>query len=261
MFCEKRDVSREFRVTTIEGVSVKVSSVNIGIASGQSSDTVSLRYHGWSLRKPQYVLDAVDGIATFADTSSAQGLGNLRLDITIPASFSGILTIMTSSGNIDINSLSAGRFSLETVSGNLVAGEIRAESVSFVSRSGNRIVRRLQTDRLEASSSSGSVRVDDCLARDVSVKTTSGAIRVSFGDFSQTRISAASVTGGVTVFVPESAAFSFEIHSQTGTVTSDIPAFAASIADRRQASGATGSGESVLSAETRTGSIAILNRR
>lgn len=299
MFGEKVDVVREFAPDEITGIAVTVVSANVCVYGGEPSGTVKFHYHGWSLAKPNPFVGLADGTATFTDTSKTQDLGNLKLDVFVPAGFVKPVSIRTASGNVTVDDLECAAFSgvassgnltakrlrvggdlsLETTSGNCVAGTIeasrvafssksgnltadflRADAVSFASASGNRTIRRLVAGKLDSTSTSGNLTVDDCSIADLRADSTSGSITLNLSAFDRSRVAARSATGSITVAVPRSAGFSLEAKTDTGSISSDIPEIREKVSGAKQVSARISSGEGLIDLTSRNGSLKVLGR-
>lgn len=298
MFGEKVDIEREFDLDSVNGIAVTVESVNLKIIPAESPETIRFHYYGKTLAKTDFFAGLSGGFATFTDTSKAQRMGDLHLDLYVPAGFekaisitttsgcvefdalecgsfsfsatsgnlkatsirAGELVARTTSGNTDVGSITASRYAFGSKSGNLTADSVRADEVVFSATMGNRTVRRLDAGKLEATATSGSIKAEEYSARETWVKTTSGAVSLSFGNFAGDRLTAETTAGRITIALPRTAGFDFTAKTSGGRIDSDFPGMADTVSGSKNVELRIGSGEGSISLETKSGGIRLTSR-
>jgi lia operon protein LiaG len=143
-----------------------------------------------------------------------------RIEVLLPKSFQGSLTLGTISGGIKV----PGEWRLaalvaRTVSGEVEVDAVRAAAIRLATTSGSVRAEKL-SGGLDLHAISGSIRVNAAEGGG-SFKTISGGVRVQFTDLSGS-VDASSVSGGVRLGLPVNASFEFEGRSVSGGIHTDF---------------------------------------
>jgi len=225
------------------------------------------------------------------------GAFGTRIEISIPASDRGIavssssgdivasgehiassFNIETSSGRIVANSVTAGSIGMGSGSGRITANSVTADVVNIESSSGRIAVGSITADRARVQSASGGIALGT-VNGDVSVRSTSGSIeldmangavniRSSSGRVRGTlagnagNVSIETISGGVTLNLPQTLAFNFSSRSSSGSLHTPFDdRLFRPLTDRHSAQGVIGGGASEddlqRSIDIRTGSGSI----
>lgn len=178
-----------------------------------------------------------------------------RVEVHLPKSFFGKLTIKTVSGRIEC----AGRLVLSEIcvsstSGRIALGNVSAGTAVLSTISGMIAAESLRAET-DAHSTSGSIRIARAEG-DGDFKTVSGAIEVAFhavtGD-----IAASSTSGRIRVAVPPLLSFSVEAQSVSGPIS--VPISGRAFGGRHAVSGTVGdSPQTMLRLSTVSGRIEVV---
>jgi len=220
--------------------------------------------------------------------------GRTWLDVKIPEDWKNALEVSTVSGQITAPQLNGEEIKLNTTSGSINVANINGEEVQMRSTSGSfkigkAIVRDLfemgtisgsfEADNIEAQkvkveSTTGTVTIKNAVAEKVTstsisgavqmnlqegsaeMSTTSGEISVSFEKDFQ-KFKANSVSGSVTLKVPEDAGFKAEIKTVSGSI--DCKDFSLKIlsSKKNHLEAEAGDGDSEIEVYTTSGSVSI----
>lgn len=165
----------------------------------------------------------------FAETTYENGSINVRngrrsgffglrskVELFLPASWEGSLSIITVSGSIKLpNQWKLSSLNLKTISGSIEVGSVAAGMIQLGSTSGS-IKADMLNGALDLHSISGSIKVENA-AGGGSFNTTSGGIRVNFTGLSS-HVKASSISGGVRLGLPADASVELEAASGTGSI-------------------------------------------
>jgi lia operon protein LiaG len=168
---------------------------------------------------------------------------NLTLQVSLPAKYSGRLALRTVAGGVEVADHAYAGIELSTTSGNVRVGAVSAADFVMHTTSGNLLVKSVAAERSDITSVSGAVDVKS-ITGNVTVGTTSGEVTLACGAM-PSGMDVGSTSGGVTVRLPQDAAFVLDAHSTSGIVTCRFPitiSESSSGGGRRTLSGTVGSG-------------------
>lgn len=160
----------------------------------------------------------ISGGSILVRNGTRQGFFGLRscIEIYLPASFEGSLTLGTVSGSIRIpDEWKLASLIARTISGDVAVNTVSAATVRLSTTSGSIRAESL-SGNLDLHAISGSIRVNAAQGGG-SFKTTSGGVRVNFTEL-HSSVDASSVSGGVRLGLPADAAFEFEGRSVSGSI-------------------------------------------
>lgn len=216
------------------------------------------------------------------------------LDVTIPANWAGDLNIRNTSGNISAKELKGKDISIITISGaisadELIGGDIEIKSTSgaiTVSKlsasgilsgstmSGKYTVNSIDCRKVELESISGTVALNDVscdniYAKNISgsvdiamkngnadIETTSGTIKAKFIDGFDT-IKAKSISGEVTLNIPENSQFKADIKTISGSINCNDFPIKVDLRKENVLKGTAGNGDSQININTASGGVKI----
>lgn len=207
-----------------------------------------------------------------ADISLKSSSGNIRIqDAT------GNITIETVSGEIEADTLNGDNGYIKSTSGDiLIAEAVFSDSFEATSVSGKCHIDKLECTKAILDSNSGGIKIEDAIAETLKsestsgtvalrmrkgsaeLKTASGNIKAEFEE-SFNLIKAKSISGTVSLTLPENSQFSLDASSTSGTIRCrDFPIKISSSNDKSLV-GVVGSGDSVVNIKTTSGNILIGN--
>ncbi len=102
---------------------------------------------------------------------------DLKLDITIPQSYKGMVGIQTVSGDVQCNGFEGKGISVQTASGDIQIMSCRGESLECSTASGDLTFKESTLDRVQGNTASGDVNLEDMRSERVRIRTASGDIR------------------------------------------------------------------------------------
>lgn len=139
-----------------------------------------------------------------------------RVEILLPASWSGSLSLSTVSGGIQSDDVwTFSSLYAKTISGSIRFNDISAAMLRLISTSGSVYADRA-SGTMELRSISGSVKVEDAEGGGT-YKTTSGSVRVNFSALTG-HVDASTVSGGVRLNLPADASFELDAKSVSGGI-------------------------------------------
>lgn len=170
-----------------------------------------------------------DDASLYAEVGSANGRLSIRngrrqnilwlrsrIEILIPASWHGSLSLSTIGGSIIsrdswvLNSMKA-----KSISGRIDFSSISASMIRLSTTSGS-ISLGFGEGTMDLHSISGSIKVENARGGG-SFKTTAGSVRASF-DVLSSHIDASSISGGIRLGLPEDASFELDAKSISGSI-------------------------------------------
>lgn len=193
---------------------------------------------------------------------------NMKLDVTIPKSFSDKLSLSSTSGEINmvIDDKELTELTASTTSGDIYCkiksaemnGSSTSGSVTFITEAGNMDVGTTsgnvncttQAGDIHAGSTSGDVTCKTD-AGDINASTVSGGVEIFCNDFD--KIVADTTSGGVELTVSKDSSFKINFDSVSGSLDSNLPLSVKS-SGKRHFEGTYGSGEGVIDVDTTSGS-------
>ena len=172
-------------------------------------DTVEVRLHGSANARERAGIPHLsaeqsgDTIAISVDRDQVIGFhwSRLVLDVTIPGSWAGALSVGTVSADVSLPGMTAASVAVRTVSGDAALGAIRSGEVSFHTTSGTLRAQGIDTRQADLASVSGDMTVD-LLAGSVRASSTSGDISLTLPADAGFRLDARAVSGRVTCAFP-----------------------------------------------------------
>ena len=171
-------------------------------------------------------VDVVDEGGTLAITGRGTSLAGFQFMkvgfqdhatvVKVPRSYTGSLTVETSSGSIDVADLDGlGSVALSANSGYVSAMRVSAGSVDLKTSSGNIVAVGVEAEAFSARASSGSLSFDDVEASSFEARTSSGD--QSLGDVRANTLSARSSSGDIETAVID--AEGVELEASSGHVS------------------------------------------
>lgn len=165
------------------------------------------------------------GSAYFQTSSGSKKLGTLEL--------TGDLTIHSSSGSVNVTSLSCKNATVEGSSGTFNADAVNCNSIAVKNSSGSITIKRVQGA--------------------ASLKTNSGSINASFTE-PKDHIEAECSSGSISLQLPENTGFTVDASTSSGNISND---FGLEKDNGRRLTGKTGDGAVAINVRTSSGSIKI----
>lgn len=184
-------------------------------------DAIEIVY--WtSSEKAVDVVDEGGVLKITGQGTSLTGLMIMKVDfqdrttvVKVPQSYTGSITVETSSGSIDVAELDGlESVTLSANSGYVSAMRVNAGSVDLRTSSGNIVAVGVGAEAFSARASSGSLSFDDVEASSFEARTTSG--NQSLGDMRAGTLSARSSSGGIETAVID--AESVELEASSGSI-------------------------------------------
>lgn len=264
---------KTFQLKDVAEIQVHMSSEAIHIYRGEAGSEVRFRYYGKSWPARRLVAENVNGMVTVRPDGSIR-MGDLKLDITLPADYGKILDIKNSSGSVTAEPLVLADFRLDVSSGSLRADTIKATTATIHTSSGGVEIRSIEAGQVEITSQSGDIQAGACACKQTSMETSSGAIRVSraggnfelqstsgkvslsIDSFDSNRVKMDSTSGSITLELPANAGFSLEARSTSGGIQSEFAVSGDS--GRNLLTGKVGEGTGQVSLHTTSGNINIV---
>jgi len=166
-----------------------------------------------------------------------------NLEVLVPQELSESLTLLavnTTSGKINISGFEATKLNVSSTSSAIEVSDIISTNADFNTTSGSIRVINIRADKIDVSSVSGGVVLSSATVANIDLSTTSGAIAVA-GEFDRvntstvsgavsitsdkvpSRIDSSSVSGGVTVYLPNDGEITVSHSAVSGRFASDIP--------------------------------------
>ncbi|MBP7175021.1 MAG: DUF4097 family beta strand repeat protein [Thermoclostridium sp.] len=165
----------------------------------------------------------------------------------------------TTSGSLQIGTLVAAEmFEKSTVSGSFEVDVLEAGEVKLGSTSGSTTVRGGTTEKVTSTSISGSVNMN-LQEGSTELSTTSGGISVSF-DKGFEDFKANSVSGSVTLQIPEDCEFKVNVNTISGDINCDDFSMKTLSSEKNHLEAEVGDGESNIEVHTTSGSVNIHKR-
>lgn len=199
---------------------------------------------------------------------------NLKLDVYIPAQFTGSLDVDTNSGEITTEELVLQNLKIASTSGNIDTQYIQAGNVQIDTTSGE-ITIKGKFDTLRVKSTSGNLRSDLAKAGSTVVESTSGEIMLSGSldgisaktssgniiintDLFSKDADIESTSGEVMLNLPENAGFKLDCKTNSGDINCQFPVTVTSNNNEDNLIGTVGNGERNMKIKTSSGNIDIL---
>jgi len=235
---------REIKIDWVSGsIDVRVGTGDDVVFYETSSRTLT------EAQKMQYSLSAsgVLQISFRADIDNVfswfSGDGNMpskALVVEVPASLLGKLDdfdIDNVSARIEVDGVYGDKTEINSVSGQITCADMTCDELILSSTSGSIDAESCTADKLELNNVSGSMRAEGDF-RDVNVETVSGSVKLE-SRIAPDEISGDSVSGKITVILPEGAGFTAKLDTVSGALSCEFPG---TLSDKKIVSG-DGSGD------------------
>ncbi len=175
--------------------------------------------------------------------------GDIQVTLYVPSAYKNSLDLYSVSGRVDVQDAQASRARLETISGSINARNSRFSSLDLKSVSGGIVAVGCNADDATANNVSGAILVNESAFKELSGKTISGAYDVDLNDMPGD-INISSVSGALTLKLPENSGFSLQTNSVSGGVYNDFAI----------AHGVYKEGGSRVTLETVSGGISVIKK-
>jgi lia operon protein LiaG len=260
------DDEKSIGIVGISNINVNVSSSEINILPSESSE-VKAHYYGnvtssSSYPKPElecyangdtiYINVKNKNVMTFGFFSS-----NLKLDITIPASYSNNLKLASSSGSINVKDLKLKKLDCALSSGSTNINQVSSDEFIYACSSGSLNAENLITKTTRLDSSSGKQKLLG-FSGDLKSTSSSGSIQVEYASFNN-NININASSGSVSVKLPESSTFYLDASASSGSIRSAFPITVTGGNNKHALKGTVGSDKNKISIHSSSGSISIEN--
>lgn len=257
------DQSEVFDTAAIDTISIDTVSTDINIIATEG-DQVKVDFYGQvstniNKNKPELVAyQSQDKLNIEIVHPKGIYFGiNIQdtvLDVYIPRNSFDSFSIITTSGNCNIEQLKADNFSYNNVSGDLNATDLLTKNSSLKSTSGD-IMLTEYTGNIEARSISGDVALEDGKSNDnIGVETTSGKIDIYQDDVSSMDLS--SISGKINIQMDRQSEFYLSIGTISGDIENRFPVSVTTASDR-DLEGTVGNGDARILIKTTSGDISI----
>lgn len=146
------------------------------------------------------------------------------LVMTVPASMLGSLDelqIDSVSASIDVDGVYGDTVKLDSVSGAVDCAKITCDELKLSSTSGRLVCERCTVQELSLNNVSGNIRAGGAF-KSVSADTVSGEVRI-VSSIVPNNIEGDSVSGDMTILLPEDAGFTAKLDSVSGELTCEFP--------------------------------------
>ncbi|NLY18352.1 MAG: DUF4097 domain-containing protein [Clostridiaceae bacterium] len=175
-----------------------------------------------------------------------------------PMRISGeVIELKSTSGSVTVGKINAsGKFSFNAISGKCIIGSIDCKEADLKSTSGEINFSDVSSDEIFAKSISGNI--DLVLKRgNADIETSSGKIKAKFADrFDKLKIK--SISGKVTLSIPESSQFDAEIHTVSGKISCSDFSMQISSSGMNILKATVGNGDSRVDINTASGDVEII---
>ena len=243
-------IETNYSEDSVESVNVDVVASSISMSVGSSSRiVVKITTNLPEDRRP---VAKMEGDTLSIKTPSIMKSGfnfnpfKTSVEILVPSSFN----TSKLAGKRDI--------SLDTISGSIRVENIKAESFNIDSVSGSIKLTDIDADSVDVDSTSGSVSMSGSLGR-FQVDNVSGSIRIETDVMPSSKCSVETISGSVTIALPENNGFTLDYSSVSGSTENKFTGFRS---DRKSRSGKDiyKNGDIKISAGTISGSIHVEKR-
>lgn len=155
------------------------------------------------------------GLFNFMDVA------DIRVTLYVPARYQGNFDLYSTSGYINVQGVTAGVLKMSSTSGALYLSGAKAETLDIGSTSGAAAVDGGEYGEVQTSTVSGEIRLEAARMDSVKAGTTSGAVTVTAGSM-PALIDASTVSGSVTLALPENDGFTLDTDTVSGGVNCDF---------------------------------------
>lgn len=266
-------------VGDIDGIRIEGGAVNLHVEAEAGSDRVRLHLHGKTMHELGLSTELEERVlvARIERPAKTPLYEKVVLDLFVPAGAASRLSIaaVSTSGNVDIDSMSFASLSRSSSTGRLRCRALQAERVSIQTGSGSVAIGALEAARLEMNGTSANLEIDEYSVREGVVTTTSGNVSmkravgslstesrsgnvfVAYAAFEEAEASIVTVSGNARLELPADAEFSVDARSEGGHVSSGFTLTGSETVDEKHLVGQVGSTSSTVSIRTSTGNVEI----
>lgn len=183
------------------------------------------------------------------------GSQDLRLDVSVPKQYAGIMNVKTVSGNIELGSFSLEKIKLDTVSGGISITQLTTKEASVETVSGDLTGGGLFASQASLSTISGALKLDSFTGQ-LKLHSVSGDSEIRYKEFTgPCQINTTS--GKMKIALPETSNFTLNFESVSGNYTSDFPITVTNSDHKHQIQGNVGSGGPEISVESVSGDLEL----
>lgn len=278
------DETQTFEGANVKRVSIDARSVDVHLTKS-ADDQVSVHFYGKG-REDFYELvaeqngDLMNVAIEHPDgvTFGWFGTTSLDLDIALPEKVYEELVFNGSSGDVEFGSLKADKMVVDLSSGDLSFDGWQGKMLKIDSSSGGMKINDLQaSDRIEVQASSGDIRVDGVKANrfqagansgrlelsgvesdEVVAETSSGDITIRTGDKMPKRVQAEASSGRVELYLPQTAAFDFDVNVSSGSVDIDFSDVKYEQDEEKYKKGSVNGGGAQVELDTSSGDVRLM---
>lgn len=223
------NIAQSYLVKTnqISQINVSVSSIPVCVRVAPQGADACFDLHGCSPKKVWLEAEQADGVLTVREGRErviAFGQEVLTLEITLPVDYAGGLTLDTDSGAVTLAALTLRSLAVTTSSGKIDLAPITARQVALTSTSGGVICAGVTAAALSIDAVSGAVEVTGIHASETNARCDSADVHLGFAAFDAADVRVTSTSGKVTLALPETAGFRFDISRVSANVESDYAA-------------------------------------
>ncbi len=238
---ENVDIERTFAVGELTEISANTVSTDLNIISTESDE---IKVHLYGSTSAHAVPELLVSERTNRLEVKVEPRRNIRgtihyrlkLDIYVPADYTGSIEFRTVSGDFNIDAFTLDRLAFNSVSGNMKADSLTAGETVLKTTSGG----------IKITGNPGSLEV----------KTISGSISAAYSDFNS-NINIGTTSGAVKIQLPAAAGFNLQAESVSGRINSDFPVTVTESSGRNRLSGTAGDGGQNITVKTVSGNITL----
>jgi len=271
-FFNSVDEEKSISLDNVNEIQVILSSETVNIHRLESGNEVRFHYHGNCWPKFNLVIENANGKVSVHRESLIR-LGDMTLDIYLPADYSRSLDVNVSSGAVTTESFNLENFGVNATSGKLTADMIKAAYVSIQSTSGAVDVKNITAEQLAITTHSGNISTGQCAVSEAVVeatsgnielagvtgnfdlKTSSGKVTLSYPTFDNNTLKVGTTSGSVALELPATAGFQLDAQSTSGKIQSDFSVGNAEGVAIKGATGQVGMGTGKITVSTTSGNI------
>lgn len=262
-------IETNYSEDSVKAVMVDVVASSVSMTVGSSSRIeVKITTNLPEDRRPVAKMDG-DTLSIRTPPNMKTGINftpfKTEVEIKVPSSFNTSkladkrnISIDTVSGSINVENIKAKSFDVDSVSGSIRLTDVTTKSIEADSISGSIKFADVTTDSLNADSTSGSINVSGSIGS-FDLDSTSGSVRIETDVMPSSTCSVETVSGSVSVSLPENSGFTLDYSSVSGTTENKFTGFRS---DHKSRSGKDKykDGDVKIAVETISGSIHIEKR-
>lgn len=226
-------------IDDINSISIEYKSFDISFYPSETNELVIMEYMNYTPSENELAQISNSNNSLIIKNGKSDNFGttimpgNNKVDIYLPADYSGNLIAVTTSGNISSDLvLNLENITATSFSGNMVFNEITSDYIVLTTTSGNIKVNKAEGVRI-FTTTSGNIKIDSGNGS-TSASTTSGNITI---DNASDSIAAASKSGNINLSIPTNLSFNFKANTKSGYIRTT---FDNELAYNKQGNNATG---------------------